>query len=79
MILAALRQDIEGVELDLCIMPARVQAVEIGPAVDARLCEGRSRCNQQGNGRRMWLMSTAEAIAFVALMLGMAMLALWAG
>ena len=35
MILAAFRQDIEGVELDLGIVPARVQAVEIGAAVSA--------------------------------------------
>jgi hypothetical protein len=34
-VLAVADQDIEGVELDLGIMPARVQAVEIGPAVDA--------------------------------------------
>jgi hypothetical protein len=34
-ILAAERQDIEGVELDLVVVPARVQGVEVGDAVDA--------------------------------------------
>ena len=34
-ILAVADQHIEGVELDLGIVPARVQAVEIGDAVDA--------------------------------------------
>jgi hypothetical protein len=34
-VLAIQRQDVEGVELDLAIMPARVQPVEIGNAIDA--------------------------------------------
>jgi hypothetical protein len=34
-ILAVADQAIEGVELDLMVVPARVQAVEIRPAVDA--------------------------------------------
>jgi len=34
-ILAVADQDIEGVELDLGIVSARVQAVEIGPAINA--------------------------------------------
>ena len=34
-ILAIADQDIEGVELDLGIVSARVQAVEIGPAINA--------------------------------------------
>jgi hypothetical protein len=34
-IVALQRQDVEGVELNLVIMPARVQPIEIGNAVDA--------------------------------------------
>jgi hypothetical protein len=34
-IVALQRQDVEGVELNLVVMPARVQPIEIGNAVDA--------------------------------------------
>jgi hypothetical protein len=34
-IVALQRQDVEGLELDFVIMPARVQPVEIGDAVNA--------------------------------------------
>jgi hypothetical protein len=42
------RQDVEGIELHLVIMSARVQAVEIGDAVDTQ--EQRLAIDDEGRG-----------------------------